>query len=74
MKLFNKNIGTADRVIRIVGGSVVASLAFWGPTNLWFLLGLIPMITGLVGSCGLYTLLGINTCCKSEFSSCCCKH
>ena len=45
-----KNIHPAERVIRIIVGLLIASLAFWGPTNYWFLLGLIPVITGLVGS------------------------
>jgi hypothetical protein len=70
MKIFDKNMGTTDRLIRIIGGVVISSLAFWGPSNLWFLLGIIPLISGLVGSCGLYSVLGINTC--SSESSCCC--
>tara|TARA_B100000609_G_scaffold67579_2_gene53371 strand:- start:6501 stop:6701 length:201 start_codon:yes stop_codon:yes gene_type:complete len=57
-----KNIGSAERVIRIVGGAVLASLAFWGPANPWFLLGLVPLLTGLLGWCPPYQLLGISTC------------
>jgi len=57
-----KNIHPIERVIRVVGGLFVASLAFWGPANLWFLLGLIPVATGLSGWCPPYQLLGINTC------------
>lgn len=51
-----------DRVIRIVLGVVLISMAFIGPANLWFLLGIIPLVTGLVGWCPLYALLGIGTC------------
>jgi len=57
-----KNIHPYERVVRIVGGAVLASMAFWGPTNMWFLLGLVPLATGLMGWCPPYSLLGINTC------------
>ncbi|MFM6929904.1 MAG: DUF2892 domain-containing protein [Bdellovibrio sp.] len=56
-----KNIGNKERVVRIVAGAVLTSLAFWGPTNLWFLLGIIPLATGLIGWCPPYQILGINT-------------
>lgn len=59
---FSKNIHNVERVIRIVAGLVLVSLAFWGPANLWFLLGLIPLATGLMGWCPPYALLGISTC------------
>lgn len=57
-----KNIHPVERVVRVLGGVFISSLAFWGPTNLWFLLGLIPVLTGLIGWCPPYQLLGINTC------------
>jgi len=57
-----KNIHRVERTIRIIGGALIASLAFWGPGNYWYLLGLIPLITGLVGWCPPYQLLGISTC------------
>lgn len=56
------NIHKYERVIRIVVGLALISQAFTGMTNLWFLLGLIPLITGLVGWCPPYSILGINTC------------
>lgn len=56
-----KNINDPERIIRFVAGAIIASLAFWGPKNYWFLLGIIPMMTGLVGTCALYSALGINT-------------
>jgi hypothetical protein len=56
-----KNINDPERIFRFIAGAVIASLAFWGPTNYWYLLGIIPMMTGLVGTCPLYTALGINT-------------
>lgn len=61
-----KNIHPAERIIRIIVGALIACLAFWGPANYWFLLGLIPLITGLVGWCPPYQLLGVSTCPKSK--------
>lgn len=60
------NIGNKERVARIVIGAVLTSLAFWGPTNPWFLFGLVPLATGVVGWCPPYQLLGINTKSKSS--------
>lgn len=57
-----QNIHQKERVARIVLGLFISSLAFWGPTNLWFLLGLIPVLTGVLGWCPPYAMLGINTC------------
>ena len=56
-----RNIGNVERGVRVVAGLGLTSLAFVGPQNLWFLLGLIPLATGLVGWCPPYALLGINT-------------
>jgi Protein of unknown function (DUF2892) len=58
----HQNIHKIERVVRIIVGLILVSLAFVGPANLWFLLGLIPLATGLVGWCPPYALLGINTC------------
>ena len=56
------NIHPIERAVRIVLGLVLVSLAFVGPANLWFLLGAIPLMTGLVGWCPPYALLGFSTC------------
>jgi len=57
-----KNVAGVDRVIRIILGLLIISLAFWGPKSLWAFLGIIPLLTGLVSWCGLYAVLGISTC------------
>ena len=57
-----KNIHPIERVLRVVLGLGLISLAFVGPENKWFLLGFIPVLTGLAGWCPPYALLGINTC------------
>jgi len=56
-----KNVGTADRIIRVIIGLVII---VWGimSSSWWGLIGLLPLITGLVGYCGLYAILGIKTC------------
>jgi hypothetical protein len=46
----------------VLAGAVITSMFFVGPQSPWALLGLIPLTTGLLGSCPLYTLLGITTC------------
>ena len=59
-----KNVGTIDRTIRIIIGLVIISLIFWGPKSAWGLIGIFPLMTGLVGWCPPYTLFGISTCKK----------
>lgn len=56
------NEGMIDRALRVVAGLGVLSLAFIGPQTPWGYIGLVPLITGLVGICPLYSILGINTC------------
>ena len=56
------NEGAIDRVLRVLVGAGVLSLAFVGPQTPWAYLGLIPLLTGIVGFCPLYAVLGINTC------------
>lgn len=60
--MFKKNVHPIERIVRIAAGVVLTSLAFVGPANPWFLLGIIPLATGLLGWCPPYTLLGISTC------------
>ena len=56
------NVGTIDRVLRVIIGLALLSLIFVGPKTLWGLIGVIPLLTALVRVCPLYTLLGIRTC------------
>jgi hypothetical protein len=56
------NEGAVDRVLRVVVGAGILSLAFVGPQTPWAYLGVIPLLTGLVGFCPLYAVLGVNTC------------
>ena len=56
-----KNESALDRVLRVILGAVLIALVFVGPQTPWGWLGLIPLITGLVGSCPIYTVLGMST-------------
>ena len=63
----SKNVGTLDRIVRVVLGLVLIAYALklgmpetgWNWVG-W--IGVIPLATGLVGSCGLYSILGVSTC------------
>jgi hypothetical protein len=58
------NVGGIDRVLRIVAGLAILSLVFVleGASRWWGLVGLVPLLTGVVGFCPAYPLLGISTC------------
>lgn len=56
------NVGGIDRVLRIVVGLGLLSLVFVGPQTPWGWIGLVPLLTALVGFCPAYTLIGLNTC------------
>ena len=56
------NIHKVERIVRVLSGIALTAMAFVGPANNWFLLGLIPVATGLIGWCPPYAMLGINTC------------
>lgn len=60
--LLTRNEHSIERVLRIVIGLTLLSLVFVGPHSLWGLVGLLPLVTGLVGSCPAYSLLGVSTC------------
>ncbi len=59
-----KNVGTVDRILRIVVGLVCIALVFVGPQTPWGWIGIVPLVTALLSWCPLYTLLGVNTGCK----------
>jgi hypothetical protein len=62
MNVLPRNEHSVERILRVVAGLGIISLAFVGPQSPWAWLGLIPVVTGLVGSCPIYTLFGISTC------------
>lgn len=57
-----KNVGGIDRGLRIVAGAVLIALAATNTVGLWGWIGVVPLLTGLFGTCPLYSLVGFNTC------------
>ena len=60
--MFKLNVGGIDRVLRIVLGLVLIALVFVGPKTPLGWIGVVPLLTGLMRTCPLYTLIGLNTC------------
>ncbi len=61
-KLLPTNEHVAERALRILVGVILLSLTVVGPKTLWGLVGFVPLLTGIAGSCPLYTLFGWSTC------------
>ncbi len=61
-KLFPANEHSIERVARIILGIGLISIVFVGPKTMWGLIGIVPLATGLMGSCPLYTVFGWSTC------------
>lgn len=60
-----KNVGSADKIVRIVIGLALLWYALLAAPTGWNWigwLGIIPLVTALVGVCPLYSILGVNTC------------
>ena len=62
-----KNVGKTDKTIRIILGVLIGAAGIYFSTW-WGLIGLIPLLTGIFGTCGLYSLFGVSTC-KVETSN-----
>ncbi len=57
----NRNVGTLDRILRVIVGVILIALVFVGPKTAWGWIGVIPLVTALIGFCPAYRLLGICT-------------
>ncbi|MDH3222690.1 MAG: DUF2892 domain-containing protein [Gemmatimonadota bacterium] len=57
-----RNEHRVERVVRVVIGLALLGLFFAGPQTLWGLVGVVPLATGLLGTCPLYSALGFSTC------------
>lgn len=64
--MFNINVGSVDRTLRIVVGLVLLVVWYMSPDLSWrlvlLIVGLLALVTGLSSRCPAYSLLGINTC------------
>jgi len=56
------NVGTVDRVLRILAGLTLLALFALGWIGAWGLIGIVPLATGLLRFCPLYGVLGLRTC------------
>ncbi len=59
------NVGGADRAIRVIVGAVVVGATVVGPwsdvLSPWGYIGVVPLLTGLIGVCPAYSLIGLST-------------
>jgi Protein of unknown function (DUF2892) len=60
------NVGSVDRIVRIVAGFALIGLTVAGTIGPWGYIGIIPLLTGFIRVCPAYSLLGINTCSTSK--------
>ena len=63
--MFAKNVGSIDRILRIVIGLALIAGFFLntdGSYRWLYLLGVVPLATGLMSSCPLYSIFGFSTC------------
>lgn len=63
--MFRNNVGMIDRVLRILVGAVLLVAFFIYPNaswRYWTLIGIVPLLTGALGTCPLYSILGLSTC------------
>jgi sulfite exporter TauE/SafE len=65
--MFKNNVGTVDRVVRIIVGLALIAFALGyiapGASLRWIgWIGVIPLATAILGTCPLYSLLGMSTC------------
>ncbi len=57
-----RNTGTIDRAVRVIAGLTLIVLAASNTIGVWGYVGVLPLLTGAVGYCPAYALLGMNTC------------
>lgn len=60
--MFKTNVGGIDRVLRIVLGLALIGLTLGGVIGAWGWIGLVPLATGALSTCPIYSILGMNTC------------
>jgi hypothetical protein len=60
--MFKTNVGGIDRVLRIVAGLVLIGLALMGTIGPWGWIGVVLLATGLLSTCPVYSIIGVNTC------------
>ena len=66
MSFLSKNIGPLDRTARVSGGVLLIVLAATEIIGRWGYIGVVPLLTGVIGSCPLYALFGFSTCARAR--------
>lgn len=56
------NVGSVDRIVRVVGGVTLIALAATGTMSAWGYIGIVPILTAAIGWCPAYLPFGISTC------------
>jgi len=67
------NIGTTDRIIRLIAGLAIAALGIYYH-SLWGILAIVPFFTAAISWCPLYLPFGLSTRCKCDDPGCKCNH
>ncbi|WP_082572370.1 DUF2892 domain-containing protein [Variovorax sp. Root434] len=66
MSFLSKNVGPLDRTARVSGGMLLIVLAATEIIGRWGYIGVVPLLTGLIGTCPLYSLFGFSTCARAR--------
>lgn len=56
------NESMIDRAMRVIAGLVLVGLAATGTVGVWGWVGVVPLLTGLIGFCPAYAIFGLSTC------------
>ena len=60
--MFKNNVGSIDRILRIVVGLALIGMTLTGMIGVWGWIGVVPLLTAALGTCPLYSVLGFSTC------------
>lgn len=60
--MFKNNVGSIDRILRIIVGLALIGLTLAGTIGVWGWIGVVPLLTAALGTCPLYSVLGMSTC------------
>lgn len=60
--MFKTNVGTIDRIARVILGLMLLALTLTGTIGVWGWIGVIPLLTAALGTCPLYSVVGLSTC------------
>lgn len=60
--MFATNVGGLDRALRVMVGLALVAATLAGFIGLWGWIGVVPLATGLLRTCPVYSVIGLNTC------------